>query len=133
MVRDRGSRSASKKEWLPRRLGLLPFSRVEVPAPTTNVLLLNAFGSPMWSQWILPHHVVSASDIISNSDQGTIYMRVNDIVNIIRSKSTNFQALNYIGLGSQWLPAPYMLLDWNGIVGRWMSQSKIEDEASHSP
>jgi hypothetical protein len=45
-----GRRSASKKEWPPRRDVDVPWRRDVAPEPTTNVLLSKSWGSPMWSQ-----------------------------------------------------------------------------------
>lgn len=53
IVRSSGSRSDSKKEWLPRRVGDAPdFKRAVDPWPTIKVDVGKSRGSPTWSQCI---------------------------------------------------------------------------------
>jgi hypothetical protein len=47
IVLEGGRRSASKKEWPPRREVDVPWRREAAPEPTTNVLLSKSRGSPM--------------------------------------------------------------------------------------
>lgn len=124
IVRSSGSKSDSKKEWLPFAGGVLPLSKSREPGPTMKVAVGKEEGVPMWSQCTYPPLI----NLNIVPEKGKTHVREDNVAYIFRPQTTLSQILNNIRSRIDRSSGFYMLFNWCWICIQVSSKTEVEED-----